>query len=116
MNFITHLSTDTKNSLIERNVVQIKKNPDGTIVKNPADTEKKVGLVCSVVSRVMGMVGFCDGGLSAACSTGSGWDRELHTEAGLSACLCDASGSDVDPRLLSTGRSSSWPRSWGSST
>eukprot|EP00624_Nannochloropsis_granulata_P007034 evm.model.NODE_5962_length_8616_cov_28.606546.2 len=41
-NFITNLSEETKLSLIEKNVVQLKKNPDGTTTKLAVDSEKKV--------------------------------------------------------------------------
>jgi hypothetical protein len=40
-NFITHLSDEVKQSLIEKNVVQLKKNKDGSTMKMPVNDEKK---------------------------------------------------------------------------
>lgn len=41
-NFITHLSEGVKGSLIEKNVVQLKKQKDGSTLKLPVNDEKKV--------------------------------------------------------------------------
>lgn len=41
-NFISHLSEEVKGELIEKNVVQLKKQKDGSILKLPVNDEKKV--------------------------------------------------------------------------
>jgi len=50
-NFITSLSEETKLSLIEKNVVQLKKNPDGTTSKMAVDSGKKVMKLAAQLGR-----------------------------------------------------------------